>query len=278
MGKDPAVSIPKNLPPYLDPNYNPPLRIAICVPMRDDCESPFAYDLAKLYAYSTLHLVVSGAADLSLFKVQGTLVDNARFKLTQEALLWNATHIFWLDSDMQFPKDALIRLLARKEDIVLTNYVGRRPPRIGPIAFKKLSPVKGQPHERLWTDDSSTGLEEVEAAGFGVALTKSGVFAKIGPPGFQTIYDKETGRWTGEDVFFCLRAREAGYKIYVDQDLSKEVGHIGRMEYTHYHAEAIRHMDDQDLDADVEQGPETPKLVGLDGKPLSPLNVADIVL
>jgi hypothetical protein len=31
----------------------------------------------------------------------------------------------------------------------------------------------------------------------------------------------------------CETLREKGFKIYVDHDLSKEVGHLGLYEYTH---------------------------------------------
>jgi hypothetical protein len=41
----------------------------------------------------------------------------------------------------------------------------------------------------------------------------------------------------GEDVWFFRLIRETtGFKLYVDQDLSQEVKHIGQMEYEPAHA------------------------------------------
>jgi hypothetical protein len=34
-------------------------------------------------------------------------------------------------------------------------------------------------------------------------------------------------RYFSEDLFFCLKAREMGYRIYCDLDLTFEIGHLG---------------------------------------------------
>ena len=38
-------------------------------------------------------------------------------------------------------------------------------------------------------------------------------------------------RWTGEDYWFCGLLREAGIQVYCDADLSRQVQHIGEVEY-----------------------------------------------
>ena len=35
----------------------------------------------------------------------------------------------------------------------------------------------------------------------------------------------------GEDIYFCIKASDAGYRTYVDHDLSKEIKHIGSYQY-----------------------------------------------
>jgi hypothetical protein len=35
----------------------------------------------------------------------------------------------------------------------------------------------------------------------------------------------------GEDYYFCYKARQKGIRVWVDNDLTKEVFHIGRKEY-----------------------------------------------
>jgi hypothetical protein len=39
----------------------------------------------------------------------------------------------------------------------------------------------------------------------------------------------------GEDFYFCHKAREAGFHILIDQALSREIRHVGELDYTHAH-------------------------------------------
>ena len=62
--------------------------------------------------------------------------------------------------------------------------------------------------------------------GLAFTLIKRGVFEELGYPWFrQRIYKTEDGqiRMMSEDVDFCLRAQEAGFKIWVDPLV--KVGH-----------------------------------------------------
>jgi hypothetical protein len=36
----------------------------------------------------------------------------------------------------------------------------------------------------------------------------------------------------GEDIYFCFKAREAGFDIWLEQDISKQVAHVGTRAYT----------------------------------------------
>jgi hypothetical protein len=45
-------------------------------------------------------------------------------------------------------------------------------------------------------------------------------------------------------VFFCRKAREAGYEVLVDHDLSHQVKHIGTFEYSHEGAWAMKEQVD----------------------------------
>jgi hypothetical protein len=66
---------------------------------------------------------------------------------------------------------------------------------------------------------------EIEGAGMGFMAVKQGVFEKIGRPWFQEAeapHDFNDGKGpsifkvTGEDLSFCVRAREAGFEIWLD--------------------------------------------------------------
>jgi len=46
-----------------------------------------------------------------------------------------------------------------------------------------------------------------------------------------------------QDVFFCNKARAAGFKIWIDHDVSKEIGHVGTFEFKHDHTWVIKDLE-----------------------------------
>lgn len=213
----------------------PPIRLAICSPCRDEVDSEFALCLARLSSILGATLVADGILDLTFLTVNGSLVDFSRRKLFWEAVEWGATHILWLDTDMVFPDHLVHSLLKRNVDFVAANYSTRRPP-YQPVSYKTTTDTR----DRCFTGPDSTGLEEVEATGFGCVLMRTAMAATMKQPLFYTEHDGTGKQWMGEDVTFCLAAREAGFKIWIDHDVSKFVGHAGRLVFTHAHVEALR--------------------------------------
>jgi hypothetical protein len=175
--------------------------------------------------------------ELRLVVDKGTLIADQRHRLVQLARHADSSHILWLDADHRFPKDTLVRLLAHDVDIVAAAYVERRiPPR--PAAF--LSDESAEIKDRLYITPESTGLVEVTSVGMGVMLTKLGVFAHTPAPWFQIGWNPKEQGYIGEDIYFARKVREAGFTVLVDQDLSKDVRHIGEIEFSHEHALAVR--------------------------------------
>lgn len=217
-------------------------RILFAIPSHEHVPALFAHDLARVLAINAMQIGRT-IADCNLYLQMGTYVPVARQTLAEAALKGNYSHIMWLDADMRFPKDTVARLLAHDADIVGANYSTRTiPPRF--VAIKQVGDShKGIVPLRCVTLPPSTGLEEVEAIGFGVTLMKVDVLRKLHDPAgtlghwFQTRWDDETQLHMGEDVYFCRLARRAGARVFVDHDLSKEVAHVGTIEYTIEHAQ-----------------------------------------
>lgn len=203
------------------------MKVAICIPSRDMVHAQFAFDLANLVGYFTS----SGKGSVNLLHSMGTLIADQRVDLVHMALSQGAEWILWLDSDMRFKKDTLNRLLAHGKDIVGCNYSQRVvPPK--PTAHNVIGAGEFTP---IWTKPESTGLEKVGFLGFGCILTKADVFKKIEPPYFHLGYSTRNHRFIGEDVYFCLQAEKANIPVFLDHDLSKEIGHIGTFEFRHEH-------------------------------------------
>ena len=231
------VSKPKIVKGHIPEHKEPLFKVAISLPVYERWEAQFGYSLAKLMLYSGVGLVSDEVAVISLNMIEATYLDKARNDLVVQALNTDATHILWLDCDMKFPQDALMHLLATGKEIVGANYPRRRfPP--DHTAFKSVSKESNDKHIICRTQVDSKGLEPVDALGFGICLMQTKIFKEMPQPWF------EVNNW-GEDVGFCMKAKEMGYQPYVDHDLSKVVIHYGGMGYSFYHAEDYQKMKEE---------------------------------
>jgi len=212
--------------------------IAVCTPARDMVHTMFTYDLVNMVANHTLN--TNDAISLKIS--QGTLIANQRAELCLDAMREKCTHVLFIDSDMRFPHDMIERLLQHDLDIVATNCARRRMP-TGPTA--QIYKDNGE-RELVYTMPESTGLQEVGSVGMGVMLIKANVFAKLAEPWFETPWRHDKRGYIGEDVFFCKKAREAGFKIWIDHDVSKEIGHIGMFEFKHDHTWVMREIEEKE--------------------------------
>jgi hypothetical protein len=197
------------------------IKVAICVPCRDELMSGFCFDLAKLVQYEALR----GKVEVHLLQMQGTLIFTQRERLGEEALKWGADYLMWVDSDMRFPKDTLEEMLKHNVDIVGVNATTRREP-IKPTAVNLV--IKNE-EEHSWIPiDSlnSKGIEKCTAVGFGLTVIKADVFKKVSRPWFNVIWS-DHGAIIGEDIHFCIKCQDTGYDVYVDHDTSRQIGHIG---------------------------------------------------
>src|SRR4051794_24776807 len=95
--------------------------IAVCMPVQKDVRPRTMQDLIVLRDFSQ----AAGVA-VDVFIVEQEASHTARNLLTQAALKTPATHLLWIDADMSFPRDALLRLLAHRLPIVAGLYWNRR--------------------------------------------------------------------------------------------------------------------------------------------------------
>ena len=205
------------------------MKVAICVPCRDEVMSGFCFDLSRLVGYEAKR----GQNEIQLLQMPGTLIFTQREKLAQEALEWGADQVLWIDSDQRFPADTLEILQARQVPICGVNATTRREP-ILPTALNlkiEREMLNGKPGEpkQVWHKVESRGkkgVEQVTAVGFAVTLVNRDVFEKIPRPWFDVIWT-DHGNVIGEDVTFCVRCMENDIPVYVDHELSMHIGHIG---------------------------------------------------
>lgn len=187
----------------------------------------FTHDLV----IATARFLMSSDMDIQVILHRNTILARSREEITRRALKNpDVTHLLWIDTDMRFPPDLFERLIAHNKQFVAANCSKRTRPAL-PTAFKKA----GNTIKRRVPEDSDTGLEQVDGVGAAIMLHKREVYEKIPQPWWETPWQQVgPDKWEmlGEDVLFCAKCANADIPIYIDHDLSWEIGHIGEHEYT----------------------------------------------
>jgi len=138
--------------------------------------------------------------------------------IIQDALYQQCTHVLFIDDDMAFSPNSLMKLLEHSKDIVSGLFLKRVYPH-PPVMFN----LEDGRYVRRLLKDNEKGLIEVDATGFGFTLVKTSVFALLERPYIRLGEFRADRR--SEDMGFCKRARSAGFKIHVDLDTP--IGHMG---------------------------------------------------
>ena len=124
-----------------------------------------------------------------------------------------------LGDDHVFSQDLLIHLLSRNVDVVVPLCLKRTPP-YDPVVYSH------QNEEGLYVAHNElpqNGIHPIHAAGSAGMLVRRRVLDAIAKPIFQT-----DGSGLNEDLVFCRKIRDAGYRIWVDCDVA--IGHISNVE------------------------------------------------
>jgi hypothetical protein len=190
----------------------------IAVPAMEMVNAEFAQHLAMAAA----NMVANGIRINCAFNI-GSVITIARRNLVDIFMKSDFSHIFWVDSDMKFPIDAPMRLLARNKDIVGANYRRRRFPNPN---FTGMNGKNGQ-YTEFQTTDNSPAMEMCDVLPHGLVMVKRQVYERIPQPHYLQEFIQEYNLEIGEDIFFCQKAKESGFEVWCDQELSRETAHIG---------------------------------------------------
>lgn len=131
-------------------------------------------------------------------------------------------YLFSVDSDITFASDTLKKLLSHDKDVVSGLYIQRKP---GEHILELYRGRQNIPYG----DIKGLGLVEVDGCGFGCVLVKSEVIRKIGYPQFKYISALDHKDTQSEDTFFCMRAKQLGFKVWADTSILCD--HIGTTKF-----------------------------------------------
>lgn len=179
--------------------------------------------LLKMITHSPGNEYVFGFIDTGY-----TIAENRNY-LACKAVQNECDYLFMADDDMVFPPETLQVLISRDKDIIGVPYNVKALPKEGENPRQRNN-VTYYPTDDLSPELSITEPNEVMAIGTGVILIKTDVFRKLTQPFFDFESYENGMTKVGEDSWFCYKAKDNGYKVFVEPTL-QDLGHIGEFIY-----------------------------------------------
>lgn len=193
-----------------------------------------AYD-GKLHVETVMSLLAENVIAASRgyhmvvrYNLGNSILPRARNKLVAEFLASDCTDFFFIDGDLGWEAGKLCDLCERDEDIVGGVY----PTKVDKLNF----PVRWLKKDELWAEN---GVIEVEGISTGFMRIKRRVLEALVSD--DLAYEESTlegkkawaifdfglmnGQYYGEDFIFCMRAREKGFRVWLDPEIGFD--HVG---------------------------------------------------
>jgi hypothetical protein len=176
---------------------------------------------------------------LQLAHMSGSsIITRARNYLVKYFLDSDATDMLFVDADVRFKAEDVVRILAMSDgkDVVCGAY----PRRGGKTSF--FLDIDYGPNDEVYFDD---GLLRIKRIGTGFMLIRKHVLVKLIDAHPEWAYHVDTDNSThysvfdfkstpqgymGEDYLFCDRVREHGMSVHLDPEIN--LGHFGTNEWT----------------------------------------------
>ena len=177
--------------------------------------------------FKSIHdLKVPNGYEVEFQYFYGYQIDQIRNLIAEWAKHYD--YLFSVDSDIILPVDALEKLIAADKDIVTGLYI-QRIPNTHTLEVYKDAPNGGTTNIDVNEIDFSYPLHQIAGCGFGCVLVKGEVFRKMEYPHFfykSAINHENT---VSEDTYFCMKAREIGYSVWMDVTIQCE--HVGSSKF-----------------------------------------------
>lgn len=159
-----------------------------------------------------------------IMRARGYITDEARNVIAQYALDHDFDYVFFMDSDMQFPRGTLAKMLRHRaqldteEPVIIGGLYNTR-------SDHRVNAYNWVPEQGAWASHNpelNQGLVKVDGIATGCMLLDTAVFEKVKFPWFSYQYwpgpKGHNERWS-EDMVFAKLAMDAGIPVYADTDI-----------------------------------------------------------
>ena len=175
--------------------------------------------------------------------VKSSLVTHGRNLLTAGFLDSECDYMLFVDADLEFPAEAVARMLVPKKDVIITPYRLKENPNVVkyPVKFKDSDDIKILPWNLVELESGPAGLMLIKRDVFVTLMkerpelkikfneaTRAKMNKEIGAKDdaidrymynfWDTTFRLDTGEWKGEDMAFCELCTETGIPIYANLD------------------------------------------------------------
>lgn len=143
--------------------------------------------------------------------LQGQPISHSRNKVAKKSVEDKYDFVLMIDDDVAPIKSPLDLVVLNKDILSLPTPIMQN----GQMMFNTVVAV-GDNFKPL-PGHLQQGLVEIDAAGTGCILIKTDVFKKVKRP-FDFEFDDDGLKTRGEDFAFCMRAKEAGFRVWTHYD------------------------------------------------------------
>lgn len=209
----------------------PETRVVVGYLHGPDTAAGFTKSLWNLLAHDVAHnRYLRGA----IAHYAGPNLSTPRNEVVRRFLQTDCTHLFFVDSDMTFGKDTVDRLLEVDAPIVSGLCFGQRIHVAGGLSFFTVMFRRDDNGFYRVDDYPPDTVIDVDAVGAACLLIRRDVLEDLHdhhPDPWPWFAEEQSGEVVyGEDVTFCLRARDAGWPVKVHTGV--KTGHMKAHEVT----------------------------------------------
>ena len=210
------------------------IRVGLSLPTQQTWDADFSISIINMYTAMMRHRVpgYTGQA-LSLLNRRSSSIAKNRQELVQDAIKDDCTHALFIDSDQIFPPSIIHRLAKWGKRVIACNIATKSQGNSIPTARKAPKPGEWWGGHVVYSNHKK-GIEQVWRIGAGVIMIDLTVFKDLPFPWFNNEWrGPPVNDFCGEDWFFCELMEARGIPIWIDHDVSLEVGHAGKWIYGH---------------------------------------------